>query len=55
MKHHLRHTFFALLIILFVGSCKPVHEVITHHEYITHVRDSVVTRDSIVIIPHMEV
>ena len=41
-----------ILLLLFAISCKPVHEVVTHHEYITHTIDSVIYHDSTVVIPH---
>ena len=41
-----------ILLLLFAISCKPIHEVVTHHEYITHTIDSVIYHDSTVVIPH---
>ena len=41
-----------ILLLLFAISCKPVHEVVTHHEYIQHITDSVIYHDSTVVIPH---
>lgn len=41
---------FILLLAMF--SCKPIHEVVTHHEYITHTIDSVIYHDSTVVVPH---
>ena len=40
-----------LCMLLCLGSCKPVHQVIVHDVYETHVVDSVVMRDSTVYIP----
>lgn len=40
-----------LCMLLCLGSCKPVHEVITHHEYVTHYVDSVRWHDSTVVVP----
>lgn len=41
-----------ILLLLFAISCKPIHEVVTHHEYITHTIDSVIYHDSTVVVPH---
>lgn len=51
MKQALRNTFIALLMVISLQCCKPIHETIVHHEYVTHVRDSIVMKDSIVTIP----
>lgn len=41
-----------ILLLLFTISCKPIHEVVTHHEYIAHTIDSVIYHDSTVVVPH---
>lgn len=43
---------FVIVITLALFSCKPIHEVITHHEYVTHTVDSVIYHDSTVVVPH---
>jgi len=48
----MKRTLFILSLIFCLASCKPIHEVVTHHEYITHTIDSVIFHDSTVVIPH---